>query len=407
MRLPKVLWTILVALGLDLLTSPCVAAEYELFSVPYQEVSVEGSLPFLKDPTKKLTALESLTQGASVLPKPGDQAGATPDASSVLRVFTNDSSRFRTEAPEIFRALAFVPDTDGDVLTASFFDDLLFLYGGPVPVLVMKKESGAPSYVYLSHAPVGEGRVLRGSIGGRSVYWFQEDTDRVVSKLRVPEPRAPILVLWDSDGNQRMFTRYNRLEWHVDSLKIIGDTCALKARCSLDSSAVRCYERHAVCQLSLLDPVRWRPTVLRTTMEVGYLGGRLEIRGVLLTLEYAPDRVAKCLSCEPFRTIDEIRGHCRFGVCGANLNGVSSWRCLGDFESYLQESRERSSQYWQELLRRIDARVWGSIVSTDPSLNRAFDSVRQNLGSQDGAYAMPEGLGGVDAISMIEDFLEQ
>ena len=147
--------------------------------------------------------------------------------------------------------------------------------------------------------------------------------------------------------------------------------------------------------------------MLRTTMEVGYLGGRLEIDGVLLTLEYAPDQVDNCLSCEPFWTIDEIRGHRQFGVCGANLKGVSSWRCLGDLESYLQESREKSSQYWQELLRRIDAREWGSIVSTDPSLNRALDSVRQNPGSQDGAYAMPEGLGGVDAISMIKDSLGQ
>lgn len=387
------------------------SGEFGTVSVSYQTVSPDGSLPVVQYPTGELVDLEYALKRGLGRPHLRTMVPFVEGSVPALTISTNDPDRLASESRGIFAALGFYPLPEAhetssgtsDQASASFFDDLLFLYGGPLPVVVMRALGDTGHYEYLGFSPGMPGEVVRGFLGDRPVFWFQEDVDAASSRARIPMPDSAILVLWDAAGRLAFKVRYSALEWREETLDITGNMSTIQATCATGSSAVMCWTRSAVCQLSLLDPVSWEPAVLQTRISIRYSRDLLQVERVHLSLDTPADAGGGYLTCEDFHTVQDILDFSQFGICGSNIDGVAESRCLGSPEGYLGQSREVSRRFWLELRELLQTGKGDFAIAGDARLMTALESLGPDSDqASEAGIPVPLGLGRLDAILMIK-----
>ncbi len=409
MKSASIVFFVGILISLNPLSASSLTTDYEVVSISYQIASPDQSLPVVQNVTDELMQRESALKGGECRSNQKTAVPESEEVNPVLAVMTNDPDRLLSESPAVFRTLGFFPSSRIDTLEslptdpiyASFFGELLFLYGGPLPVVIMKKSIGTEEYVYISHVPVTVGRVLEQFLNDRKVYWFSEHTAEVAPLSKKSSPSAARLVIWDESGKLALRIRYNALEWNENSLAIIGNTGVFASTCAPESSAIMCWGKSTTCQLSLLDPYSWEPTVLQTRITMRYVGENLQIDHVRLSLASPQEFKDDFLACETFQTTADILRHPHFGVCGRNLQGITKWRCLGSPDGYLRESQKASQLFWIEVGRQLELEQGSLQLTVDSGITRALASLGADAALSANANGVPAGLGHLDALSMI------
>jgi len=320
----------------------------------------------------------------------------------VLEIGTNDPPRLRKDVRAIFRTIGFLPDDPyssyhraGQVeLEIKFFDELVFVYGGPLPIIVLAQTQDDGPYAFRSSTASSEGHVVRKTLGHRHLYVFQEDHRMVLLKMRREYPIARVLLLWDDSGRKALDTGYDHIEWANDHVTIHRNTEALAAPCGVGSSSFNCRTSGNACQLSLLDPVHREPAVLTMALTVAYVDDKLQPTGVEIGMVPVAAQREGGITCQEFPAVDDILSFKEFGVCGRNLKGVVDWRCLGNAGDYLKESWEASKLYWLGLGAFLEHWKGCVPVTVDPDLKKVLTTLRNTRGgSQVDKRRIPHGVG--------------
>jgi hypothetical protein len=331
-----------------------------------------------------------------------------------VSMLTNDPDRAKADARAVFKAIGFIPVDEfsedfqrGEVsVSVSFFGDLVFLFGQPLPIILLERTSHEGSYRYKSNSPATQGRVSQATLGGVPVYFYDEDHARTLASARREYPASRWLVVWDHLGRQSFRARYDELAWTDDRLEVVRNTLALEAPCGRGSSSYNCHTSGNACQVSLLDPVTGEPVVLRTTIGLAYDGGGLGTTGTTFQLLPEEEFVGHAVSCIRFHSTADILRESEFGGCGVNIDGDPRYRCLGTPEGYLQESQEASLRYWFTLKKELDSPREDEIIDINPALATVLQALPHIEQPDMTRFDPPRGLGYRDAFGLAP-FLEE
>lgn len=344
-------------------------AKDDVVQVSFLEISPNRKLPVLSQVSMAILDLEThgrLVNSVNAVESVRDtnehgwKSSITPDQSVSslddyqMSITSNDIDRASREAPAIFDAMGFIPITDpgenSDVgvvaISISFFGHLAFVYDGPLPVVVLRREEGRGEYQLVGTSTRTEGTVVQRVLDGRSVFLFSEDHHRTLSGMTKEYPVPMFLALWDDEGNRVLQMKYDQLEWADGRLVIVRNTRSLAAPCGRASSSFHCRTSGESCQYSLLDPKSGEPMIQQTLVRLAYENGQLRTTTASLRAESASGFSGDSVSCADFQSRTDILNGSGFGVCGMNIDGAHEWRCLGDSRLYYQESLDLSKQYW-------------------------------------------------------------
>ncbi len=300
-----------------------------------------------------------------------------------LLIETNEPARLHREVKTIFQTLGFLPvdpftghDNPGKTSVAiMFFDDITFVYGGPLPAIVLRRPTSDSSYQFVGKAAITTGRILERSFGSQRLFYFKEDHTAVLQHMRREYPTAKVLALWNGSGELVLEVDYDYLEWGTHTLKVHRNTEVFAASGGVGSSSLMCPTSGSQFQLSLLDPLRKEPAVLTMTLVISYAGPKLRPISIDLGIEPVAYSNVGGIVCRKFQTVDGILAAQDFGVCGRNLGGVTNWRCLGNARDYLKESWEYSLRYWLGLYSYLNENSFSVPVTVDPTLRQGIEKL--------------------------------
>lgn len=279
-----------------------------------------------------------------------------------LEIHTNNRERANHDAGAIVEALGFLPVDrlswdfqEGKVrCKLLFFDDFVFLLDTPFGGATLFRKIAPGRCFFVSQTPVTYGDVERYSLVGGDVFFFVEDHERTLQSERTSSPTAKYGVFWDDQGKYRGVARYDDFEVTNAGIMLETNVSALRAGCGRDSSAICCNTSRNASQLSLLDPCADRLLVLRSVVHIEYEKGALGPVRAQLSVVPLKDFHGHTLSCEPFRSVDELLdSKDTFGPCGVNIDSVREFRCLGTPGGYLKESRVASISFWNDLKKNL------------------------------------------------------
>jgi len=394
------------------------------------EISPDRSLPIVVDAGRFTYALHHLesttahtalrrererlksTGGWSSFTTPS-RRGRTFDNATIDFV-TNDPEVFRRNASRIFGAIGCMPvaplgDPQPllDTIGVAVFNDLVFVHGGDLGIVVLARDGGNRKYRYLAQTrrkslPLGE--VQEYTLGDRRAYVFVQNTEW--RDLEAWYPTRLQVIVFDDAGNVVLGDGKKMLR--ADGVRAEGGTLVLERNTMAfdgppfpGKSVIFC-PHGKDAQYSLLDPVSREPAVFESQMRLEYLGGQfqpVEVSLRLLQPGVEPSQ-AGGIMCQTFPTLEAIRKWDCFGL-GRWNEDHTKWICGGTAEGYIKRSWEFSGYYWSGLYGLLQE-AYSVPLEVDSGLRQKLDLFWQSCGACPYDMPPPWGLGDDEAFSFLK-----